>query len=200
MNIQSAAVAVFGIRGGMETELAVWLWQLGHVLQGEQSLISGGGGEEGRVRGGGGALQQHRGWDQRGPPGGNQRGPAPREGGHCGRPSKGSSFFSVSVYKNNCWLLKDSIQSVLNLQPAWRWHLFVFEDWLFPTKSCDLTSPISNFLYLEGLESMTIFSMPGGTWGPVNLAEPVAESQDMEEGEGAISELMVSLRRLGVGE
>mgnify|MGYP001292997281 FL=1 len=55
-------------------------------------------------------------------------------------------------------------------------------------------------LYLEGLESMTIFSMPGGTWGPVNLAEPVAESQDMEEGEGAISELIVSLRRLGVGE
>ena len=47
---------------------------------------------------------------------------------------------------------------------------------------------------------MTMFSMPGGTWGPVNLAEPVAESQDIEEGEGAISELMVSLRRLGVGE
>ena len=32
MNIQSAAVTVFGIRGGMETELAVWLGQLGHVL------------------------------------------------------------------------------------------------------------------------------------------------------------------------
>ena len=78
--------------------------------------------------------------------------------------------------------------------------MFVFEDWLFPTKSCDFTSSISKDLYLEGFVSMTMFSMPGGTWGPVNLAGLVAASQDMVEGEGAISEQKVSLIRVGVGE
>ena len=71
------------------------------------------------------------------------------------------------------------------------WHLFVFEDWVFPTKE--------SWLYLEGLVSITMFSM-WGTGGAVNLAGLLEESQDMEEGEGAISELMVSILRLGVGE
>ena len=47
---------------------------------------------------------------------------------------------------------------------------------------------------------MTMFSMLGGTWGPVNLPGLVGGSQDREEGERAISQQMVSLRRLGVGE
>ena len=54
-----------------------------------------------------------------------------------------------------------------------------------------------------GTMSMTMFSMPGGTWGPVNLARLVTGSQAREAGppgEPAISELMVSLRREGVGE
>ena len=84
IDIQSAALAVFGIGGGGQTKLAVRLRQLGHVLQGEVPLVPGGWG--GGVRGGGGLLQDHRGWDQGGPPGGDQRGPAPSERGHCGRP------------------------------------------------------------------------------------------------------------------
>ena len=76
--------------------------------------------------------------------------------------------------------------------------MFVFEDWLFPTKSCDFTSSImSNDLYLV---SMTMFSIPRGTWGPVNLPGLVGGSQDRAEGERAISQQIVSLRRVGVGE
>ena len=96
--------------------------------------------------------------------------------------------------------MKESTQIVLNQKLAWCCHLFVFEDWLFPTKSCDFTSSNIKDLYLEGFVSMTMFSMPGGNWGPVNLAGLVAASHDMVEGEGLISEQKVSLIRVGVGE